>query len=683
MFGGFRERADATYALLQAPGTAFLVVAAPEPDALREASYFVERLAAEQMPLAGLVLNRVHRTPLPDAVGRAQRWRPPSGWTSPATHDLDAPGCCGCTPSGSQQVGRASSTCATGSPRRTPRCRSRRGAGAADRRPRPGRAARGSAPRCADRRPLSGRAAADAAARCDGVSGSRCRSSRRWLVLVAGGLEQPPPGRDVRPAAQQRPALALGHAAPDAELDPVVQGVGQALGAHRAAHADGLGAVLRGPLHEQRVRVSCPGRRPASLQSLVQSMLPEGTEWDSVVRQARTVQSHAEPEGTMDIRATGPVAPTSPPRSCGPPYRQVADARAGARDVTGPAHPSRTLVDPWHVPGSATRPRHARGAVLVAAVSVVSGVLVAGLLPLPFVGCRRSWPRRPPGTSRTCPASWSRRRCPQQSDPARRRRDDRSGDDLLREPHRRAARPDQPDAAAGDRRDRGLPVLRARRRRPARRSLRALVTNAQGRRSQQGGSTLTQQYVKNVLVTDRDQRRGARGRHRAARLTPQAAEMRLRHSAWRSADQGPDPRALPQHRLLRRRGVRRRGGGARTTSACTRGQLTLAAGRDRSPASSSSPSATTRSRNPKLLAGATRHRARADARAGRHHPTPTRRRRRPRRSSRRCKPKPPPQRLHQLVRAVLLRLRAQGHQDRPGLRQDARPTARRCSTAAA
>ncbi|MFI8102662.1 ArsA family ATPase [Streptomyces sp. NPDC086023] len=60
MFGGFRTRADATYRLLQAPGTAFLVVAAPEPDALREAAYFVERLAAEQMPLAGLVLNRVH-----------------------------------------------------------------------------------------------------------------------------------------------------------------------------------------------------------------------------------------------------------------------------------------------------------------------------------------------------------------------------------------------------------------------------------------------------------------------------------------------------------------------------------------------------------------------------------------------------------------------------------------------
>ncbi|MFE7057340.1 ArsA family ATPase [Streptomyces californicus] len=60
MFGGFRSRADATYKLLQAPGTAFLVVATPERDALREAAYFVERLAAEDMPLAGLVLNRVH-----------------------------------------------------------------------------------------------------------------------------------------------------------------------------------------------------------------------------------------------------------------------------------------------------------------------------------------------------------------------------------------------------------------------------------------------------------------------------------------------------------------------------------------------------------------------------------------------------------------------------------------------
>ncbi|PXY34324.1 ATPase [Prauserella sp. PE36] len=59
-FGGFRERARKTAELLRSKGTAFLVVAAPEPDALREASYFVERLSEESMPLAGLVANRTH-----------------------------------------------------------------------------------------------------------------------------------------------------------------------------------------------------------------------------------------------------------------------------------------------------------------------------------------------------------------------------------------------------------------------------------------------------------------------------------------------------------------------------------------------------------------------------------------------------------------------------------------------
>lgn len=60
LFGGFQERANRTFAMLARPGTHFLVVAAPEPDALREASFFVDRLSTEQMPLAGLVLNRTH-----------------------------------------------------------------------------------------------------------------------------------------------------------------------------------------------------------------------------------------------------------------------------------------------------------------------------------------------------------------------------------------------------------------------------------------------------------------------------------------------------------------------------------------------------------------------------------------------------------------------------------------------
>ncbi|ULE35027.1 ArsA family ATPase [Mycobacterium sp. IDR2000157661] len=59
-FGGFREKADRTYELLKRRGTQFVVVSAAEPDALREASFFVDRLSEENMPLAGLILNRTH-----------------------------------------------------------------------------------------------------------------------------------------------------------------------------------------------------------------------------------------------------------------------------------------------------------------------------------------------------------------------------------------------------------------------------------------------------------------------------------------------------------------------------------------------------------------------------------------------------------------------------------------------
>ncbi|MFW6773633.1 ArsA family ATPase [Nocardioides sp. CPCC 205120] len=78
VFGGFRQRAQQTYSLLQDSRTAFVVVAAPERDALREAAYFVERLADDRMPLAGLVVNRAHPHPPVDlsaeeALAAAQR----------------------------------------------------------------------------------------------------------------------------------------------------------------------------------------------------------------------------------------------------------------------------------------------------------------------------------------------------------------------------------------------------------------------------------------------------------------------------------------------------------------------------------------------------------------------------------------------------------------------------------
>ena len=76
MFGGFRQRAQATYELLRATGTKFVVVSICEADSLREASYFADRLRAEHMPLAGLILNRTH-PPLAELPTRHAPRRPP------------------------------------------------------------------------------------------------------------------------------------------------------------------------------------------------------------------------------------------------------------------------------------------------------------------------------------------------------------------------------------------------------------------------------------------------------------------------------------------------------------------------------------------------------------------------------------------------------------------------------
>lgn len=66
ILGGFRQRAEETYALLRQERVGFVLVSSPEPMAMREALYFHERLVRSQMPLAGFVVNRVreHRPAL-------------------------------------------------------------------------------------------------------------------------------------------------------------------------------------------------------------------------------------------------------------------------------------------------------------------------------------------------------------------------------------------------------------------------------------------------------------------------------------------------------------------------------------------------------------------------------------------------------------------------------------------
>lgn len=61
ILGGFRSRAEETFSLLRQPKVGFVLVASPEPIAVREALYFHQRLISASMPFVGFVANRVHQ----------------------------------------------------------------------------------------------------------------------------------------------------------------------------------------------------------------------------------------------------------------------------------------------------------------------------------------------------------------------------------------------------------------------------------------------------------------------------------------------------------------------------------------------------------------------------------------------------------------------------------------------
>ena len=60
MEDGFRERAQRVLHLLSDPGTAFVLVAAPRPDVVAEAEFFLTKLSDAGIPVAALVVNRMH-----------------------------------------------------------------------------------------------------------------------------------------------------------------------------------------------------------------------------------------------------------------------------------------------------------------------------------------------------------------------------------------------------------------------------------------------------------------------------------------------------------------------------------------------------------------------------------------------------------------------------------------------
>jgi anion-transporting ArsA/GET3 family ATPase len=60
ILGGFHQRAEETFALLRQSRVGFLLVASPEPMAVREALAFHARLTSATMPFVGFVVNKLY-----------------------------------------------------------------------------------------------------------------------------------------------------------------------------------------------------------------------------------------------------------------------------------------------------------------------------------------------------------------------------------------------------------------------------------------------------------------------------------------------------------------------------------------------------------------------------------------------------------------------------------------------
>lgn len=59
---GFKERAELVLDLITSPTTGFVLVASPKRDTVDEARYFADKLAEADIPVAALVVNRMHPT---------------------------------------------------------------------------------------------------------------------------------------------------------------------------------------------------------------------------------------------------------------------------------------------------------------------------------------------------------------------------------------------------------------------------------------------------------------------------------------------------------------------------------------------------------------------------------------------------------------------------------------------
>jgi anion-transporting ArsA/GET3 family ATPase len=90
MIDGFTERARRVGALLEDPGTTFVIVTAPRHDPVEEAIFFHRKLAEASMPFGGLVVNRVHQAVEMDGPLPAELDEDLAGRVAAAAHELAA-----------------------------------------------------------------------------------------------------------------------------------------------------------------------------------------------------------------------------------------------------------------------------------------------------------------------------------------------------------------------------------------------------------------------------------------------------------------------------------------------------------------------------------------------------------------------------------------------------------------
>ena len=75
MFEGLKERSQRVLGLMSEPGTRFLLVCAPEPVSLNQASRFAQRLYEDGIGIAGVLVNRAHLPVVAGALSGADQAR--------------------------------------------------------------------------------------------------------------------------------------------------------------------------------------------------------------------------------------------------------------------------------------------------------------------------------------------------------------------------------------------------------------------------------------------------------------------------------------------------------------------------------------------------------------------------------------------------------------------------------